>query len=171
MTAWSWGCISVVACSLSGSLPWIRGGLAVRCSILRLALFSLATFAPDNSAWLWPNARRDRNRFSSLPNNSRHRQAIRSTRSSINSLMRIALTHRYRRTPHANIVTTRVRGMMRASVRRCDLFNLFRQCDYSRTPCGLASRATGLFPTSNQNSTRPQHQSNATATFGATRHR
>jgi hypothetical protein len=32
-------------------------------------------------------------------------------------LMRIALTHRYRRTPHANIVTTRVRGMMRASVR------------------------------------------------------
>jgi hypothetical protein len=39
-------------------------------------------------------------------------------------LMRIALTHRYRRTPHANIVTTR---------------------------------------------TRPQHQSNATATFGATR--
>ena len=27
--------------------------------------------------------------------------------------MRIALTHRYRRTPHANIVTTRVRGMMR----------------------------------------------------------
>src|ERR1700674_3147767 len=71
--------------------------------------FSLATFALDDSAWLWPNARRDRNRFSSLPNNSRHRPAIRSTRSSINSLMRIALTHRYRRTPHANIVTTRVR--------------------------------------------------------------
>ena len=82
--------------------------------------FSLATFALDDSAWLWPNARRDRNRFSSLPNNSRHRPAICSTRSSINSLMRIALTHRYRRTPHANIVTTRVRGMMRASVRQLD---------------------------------------------------
>jgi len=41
--------------------------------------FSLATFALDDSAWLWPNARRDRNRFSSLPNNSRHRPAIRST--------------------------------------------------------------------------------------------
>ena len=84
--------------------------------------FSLATFALDDSARLWPNARRDRNRFSWLPNNSRHRPAIRSTRT-INSLMRIALTHRYRRTPHANIVTTRVRGMMRASVRppECDL--------------------------------------------------
>ena len=81
---------------------------------------SLATVAPDDSAWLWANARRDWNRFSSLPNNSRHRPAIRSTRSSINSLMRIALTHRYRRTPHANIVTTRVRGMMRASVRQSD---------------------------------------------------
>src|SRR5438552_3285392 len=66
--------------------------------------FSLATFALDDSARLWPNARRDRNRFSSLPNNSRHRPAIRSTRSSINSLMRIALTHRYRRTPHADVV-------------------------------------------------------------------
>src|SRR5260370_30125069 len=61
-----------------------------------------------------------RNRLSSLPHNSRHRPAIRSTRSSINSLMRIALTHRYRRTPHANIVTARVRGMMRASVRHTD---------------------------------------------------
>jgi hypothetical protein len=38
----------------------------------------------------------------------------------INSLMGIALTHRYRRTPQANIVTTRVRGMMRASVRQPD---------------------------------------------------
>jgi hypothetical protein len=35
-------------------------------------------------------------------------------------LMRIALTHRYRRTPHANIVTTRVRAMMGASVRQPD---------------------------------------------------
>jgi hypothetical protein len=32
-------------------------------------------------------------------------------------LMRIELTHRYKRAPYANIVTTRVRGMMRASVR------------------------------------------------------
>jgi hypothetical protein len=161
----------------------VFGGVSSPLKYSPPGAFSLATFALDDSAWLWPNARRDRNRFSSLPNNSRHRPAIRSTRSSINSLMRIALTHRYRRTPHANIVTTRVRGMMRASVRqpdgvsatieltgrRCELFNLFRQCDYSRTPCGLASWATGFFPTSNQNSTRPQHQSNATATFGATR--
>jgi hypothetical protein len=44
--------------------------------------------------------------------------AIRSTRSSINFWMRIALTQRNRRTPHADIVTTRVRGMLRASVRR-----------------------------------------------------
>jgi hypothetical protein len=44
--------------------------------------------------------------------------AIRSTRSSINFWMRIALTRRNRRTPHADIVTTQVRGMLRASVRR-----------------------------------------------------
>ena len=44
--------------------------------------------------------------------------AIRSTRSSINFWMRIALTQRNRRTPHADIVTTRVRGMLCASVRR-----------------------------------------------------
>ena len=50
--------------------------------------------------------------------NERVVMAIRSTRSSINSLMRIAVTHRNRRTPHAEIVTTRVRGMLRASVRR-----------------------------------------------------
>jgi hypothetical protein len=35
-------------------------------------------------------------------------------------LMRFALTHRYRRTPHANIVAIRVRGMMHASVRQPD---------------------------------------------------
>jgi WD40 repeat protein len=33
-------------------------------------------------------------------------------------------------------------------VAKHDLLNLFRQCDYSRTPCGLASWAKGFFPTS-----------------------
>ena len=98
----------------------VFGGVSSPLKYSPPGAFSLATFALDDSAWLWPNARRDRNRFSSLPKNTRHRPAIRSTRSSINSLMRIALTHRYRRTPHANIVTTRVRGMMRASVRQPD---------------------------------------------------
>src|SRR5215813_9937347 len=58
LTAWSWVCISVVACSLQDSL-------------------------------------------------SRIRPAIRSTRTSINSLMRIALTYRDWRSSHANTVTTR----------------------------------------------------------------
>ena len=108
--------------ALAFPLPYV-GGIAVPLKYSARGAFSLATFALDDSAWLWPNARRDRNRFSSLPNNSRHQPAIRSTRSSINSLMRIALTHRYRRTPQANIVTTRVRGMMRASVRPAESFS------------------------------------------------
>ena len=64
--------------------------------------------------------------------------AIRSTRSSIDFWMRIALTQRNTRTPHAHIVTTRVRGMLRASVRHYR--SLFRKpSEQGREAC-LANR-------------------------------
>src|SRR5262249_17810815 len=62
-------------------LPY-SGGVSNPLKYSPPGAFSLATFALDDSVWLWPNAGRDRNRFWSLPNNSRHRPAIRSTRSS-----------------------------------------------------------------------------------------
>jgi hypothetical protein len=64
--------------------------------------------------------------------------AIRSTRSSINFWMRIALTQRNRRTPHADIVTTRVRGMLRASVRQHR--SVFGRSDRSSLPASKFTR-------------------------------